>query len=187
MTLPGSSRASVSGSSHASRSGGYGGSSSRSRETASLGSSYANGLGMSRPAPDPRTFSDRDFWSCVPFVQRASSVQIRGDGWTWWKNARGVYDRGQVPAPGAVLVFKRHNAMSRGHVAVVRSVIDSRTIRIDHANWGRGSGKGKIELNVLAVDVSERNDWSRTRVWYGPTGEIGQTNYPTYGFIYPSD
>lgn len=136
--------------------------------------------------PDLSRFSDRRNWSCVPFVRRISAVQLRGDGWMWWQNAKGRYERGATPKPGAVMVFKRNGRMSRGHVAMVREIIDSRTIRIDHANWGRGPHKGKIDLGVIAKDVSKNNDWSLTRVWYTPINAMGDTSYPLYGFVYPT-
>lgn len=34
------------------------------------------------------------------------------------------------------------------------------------------------------VDVSPGNDWSLVRVWYPPVSGLGQTNYPTFGFIH---
>ena len=33
------------------------------------------------------------------------------------------------------------------------------------------------------IDVSPANDWSIVRVWWPPTGEMGITDYPAYGFI----
>jgi surface antigen len=125
------------------------------------------------------------FWSCVPFVKAVSTVQLAGDGWRWWDNAKGQYDRGQAPKAGSVLVFKRGKGLSRGHVAMVSEVVDKRTVRLDHANWGQGSRKGKIDLGVLAKDVSKNNDWSAVRVWYTPINDLGSTAYPTYGFVYP--
>ncbi|MBK1665068.1 hypothetical protein CKO38_10120 [Rhodospirillum rubrum] len=126
------------------------------------------------------------YWSCVPFVKASSSIALSGDGWQWWNNAEGRYDRGRTPSPGSVLVFKKKKGLSRGHVAVVRQVIDKRTVLIDHANWGQGSAKGRIEIGVRVRDVSKKNDWSATRVWYGPINSLGSTTYPTYGFIYPT-
>jgi len=32
--------------------------------------------------------------------------------------------------------------------------------------------------------VSPQGDWSQVRVWYGPTGGLGTSTYPTSGFIY---
>lgn len=130
--------------------------------------------------------SRRSYWSCVPYVQEVSAVRLSGDGWRWWDNASGRYDRGRSPRPGSVLVFKRSRDLDRGHVAVVRQIIDRRTIRVDHANWGQGSQKGRIDQGVLIRDVSAGNDWSMTRVWYSPINDLGSTTYPTYGFVYPA-
>ncbi|MCF8479638.1 MAG: CHAP domain-containing protein [Rhodospirillum sp.] len=124
------------------------------------------------------------YWSCVPFVKAVSTVQLSGDGWRWWENAQGRYKRGHAPKEGSVLVFKRNKGLSRGHVALVREVVDERTVRLDHANWGTGSQKGKIDLGVIARDVSIQNDWSAVRVWYSPINDLGSTAYPVYGFVY---
>lgn len=123
-------------------------------------------------------------WSCVPYARSVSNVKLRGDAWLWWEAAAGVYERGQAPRAGSVLVFRRHNSMTRGHVAVVRQVISDRKILIDHANWGDGR-RGKVDKSVAVVDVSVGNDWSETRVWYAPIRDYGSTIYPTAGFIHP--
>lgn len=123
-------------------------------------------------------------WSCVPYARSVSDIDVSGDAWQWWQNATGAYSKGQRPAPGSVLVFKRTKSMSRGHVAVVRQVVSNRKIIVDHANWGMGR-RGKIDTGVGIIDVSPQNDWSETRVWYSPIGDYGNTTYPTNGFIYP--
>jgi len=33
------------------------------------------------------------------------------------------------------------------------------------------------------IDVSTLNDWSEVRVWWPPSGQMGITPYPTYGFV----
>jgi surface antigen len=125
---------------------------------------------------------------CVPFAREVSGISLRGDAWTWWRAASGLYDRGQTPKPGAVVVFKRHGHMSHGHVAVVARVLNSRHILVDHANWAphRAAGRGQVTTMVAVIDVSRRNDWSEVRVWSVDTGEFGTSVYPTYGFIYPA-
>lgn len=123
-------------------------------------------------------------WSCVPYARSVSRVKLHGDAWLWWERAKNVYDRGQAPRSGSVLVFKRHNSMTRGHVAVVRKVISDRKVLINHANWGAGR-RGKVDTDVAVVDVSEGNDWTEVRVWYAPIRDYGTTIYPTAGFIYP--
>lgn len=96
--------------------------------------------------------------------------------------ASGVYQRGSRPEVGAVLNFRANGSMRLGHVAVVRDVVNSREIEIDHANWA-WSGKGNISRGVSVVDVSERNDWTAVRVELGHGEEFGSV-YGTYGFIY---
>jgi hypothetical protein len=76
--------------------------------------------------------------------------------------------------------------MRLGHVAAVRKIIDKRTLLISHANWSTIDGvRGHIEDDVMVVDASEANDWSRVRVWYTPNQALGGTEWPLHGFIYP--
>ncbi len=121
---------------------------------------------------------------CVPFARAASGIELKGNAVNWWDAAAGVYARGQAPEPGSVLNFRANGHMHLGHVAVVKQVVGSREIIIDHANWaGPGASKGGVSRSVSVVDVSERNDWSAVRVALGHTGDYGSV-YPTYGFIY---
>ena len=112
-------------------------------------------------------------------------MQIFGDAWTWWQKATGKYDEGQAPKPGAVLVFRSQGKMKLGHVAVVSQVITDRYIQVTHANWSPVEGhRGRVEENVNVLDVSDKGDWSKVKVWYGPLNDLGSTVYSTYGFIY---
>ena len=71
--------------------------------------------------------------SCVSL----SGIQIYGDAYTWWdKAAKQGYERGNVPKLNAVIVLKKSNRLSNGHVAMVRHITDSRHIEVTHANWG---------------------------------------------------
>jgi surface antigen len=119
---------------------------------------------------------------CVPFARAASGIELKGNAVNWWDAAAGVYERGSQPEAGAVLNFRANGGMRLGHVAVVRQVVNSREIEIDHANWA-WSGKGNISRGVAVVDVSERNDWTAVRVALGNGSEFGSI-YSTYGFIY---
>ncbi len=123
---------------------------------------------------------------CVPYAREASGISLRGDAWTWWGSAAGVYDRGHGPRVGAVVVFKRHGSMRRGHVAVVTEIINSREVLVDHANWGsrRLGGRGKVAKGMAVVDISPENDWTEVRVWNRRLDDYGSRVYPTYGFIY---
>jgi surface antigen len=125
------------------------------------------------------------YWQCVTFARAISGIELFGDAWTWWKQAIGKYARGDTPQAGAVLVFKPEGRMRHGHVAVVSQVLTDRIIQISHANWSPiGGERGKVEENVTVVDVSPKGDWTKVKVWYDPTRDMGTTVYPTYGFIY---
>jgi len=127
---------------------------------------------------------------CVPYARQVSGVAIMGDAWTWWGQARSSgYQTGGRPQEGAVMVFKRSGTMRRGHVAVVRQVVDSREVIVDHANWAsrRSGRKGRVDRGVSVIDVSPRNDWSMVRVWYPIVDDYGTSVYPLYGFVYGGD
>lgn len=115
---------------------------------------------------------------CVPFARMVSGLDLRGNAKTWWKAAKGVYDRGVQPKIGAVMSFAGSRAMPLGHVAVVSQVVSERKVLIDHANWDRN----RITLDQVAVDVSAKNDWSRVRI-QNSDGSLGRIN-PVNGFIY---
>jgi len=119
---------------------------------------------------------------CVPYARRVSGIQIFGDASGWWDKAEGHYARGRQPQRGSILAFRATGAMPGGHVAMVSRVIGQRQVLLDHANW---SYRGGIERDVLAEDVSDENDWSQVRVWYGPSGQLGSRTNPAFGFIYP--
>jgi hypothetical protein len=119
---------------------------------------------------------------CVPFARQESGIDIYGDANTWWMQAAGRYPRSSSPATGSVLVMRGYNDSSRGHVAVVRRVVSSRIILVDHANW---MNHGEITVNVPVLDVSDANDWSQVRVWWIPLSQWGARIYSTEGFIHP--
>ena len=120
---------------------------------------------------------------CVPYARQVSGVDLRGDAWTWWSQARGHYERGKKPRPGAVLVFQKTRTLPRGHLSVVTRIVGAREILITHANWGSTSDtRGQVARDVRVIDVSPGNDWSELRVWNG--GDFGKA-HPAAGFIYP--
>ncbi|WP_373320188.1 CHAP domain-containing protein [Gluconacetobacter sacchari] len=116
---------------------------------------------------------------CVAFAKSASNVMLRGNAANWWYNAAGVYARGAAPESGSILNFRANRRMPLGHVAVVRQVVDSRTIVIDQSHWAQRG----ISRNVAVIDVSPNNDWTAVRVALNKSGAYGSI-YPTYGFIY---
>jgi hypothetical protein len=78
------------------------------------------------------------------------------------------------------MVLNNYAGPNRGHVAVVRRVMDGREIRVDHANW---LDDGSIYVNDPVQDVSRDNDWSVVRVFNLKTGAWGGRLYPVQGFI----
>ena len=50
---------------------------------------------------------------CVPFARAASGIQIYGDAWTWWDQAKDKYERGSDPRVGAVIVFAKTSRACR--------------------------------------------------------------------------
>ncbi|GBQ93279.1 hypothetical protein AA23498_1681 [Acetobacter nitrogenifigens DSM 23921 = NBRC 105050] len=118
---------------------------------------------------------------CAPWAREHSNVALYGPAASWWRSANGKYARAAQPKPGAVLVFRSTSRLPDGHVSVVRSIEGPRAVLVDQANWS----PGHVDRRVPVVDVSARNDWSRVRVWWSPTGSMGRTVFPTYGFIIP--
>lgn len=116
---------------------------------------------------------------CVPFARTASGVSLKGNASTWWNASAGRYARGHAPHEGAVMAFSATRKMPMGHVAVVSKVVSERKILVDHANWTRN----KVSLQMVAIDVSAKNDWSAVRL-ESAGGSLGSV-YPIKGFIYP--
>ena len=116
---------------------------------------------------------------CVPYAREVSHIDLTGNAFLWWAEAAGRYARGDTPVEGAVLNFRAIGRMPLGHVAVVTSVINSRTILVTQANWVAGT----ITNDVTIKDVSPENNWSEVRVELGDSSTWGAA-YPTYGFIY---
>lgn len=143
-------------------------------------------LGAASLLAAPASASILDYvGECVPFARQASGIQIWGDAWTWWGQAQGKYQRGDVPEVGSVVAFAKSNALRLGHVSVVSRIIEPRVIMVTHANWSRFDGKrGQVEQDVTLFDVSRAGDWSEVKVWYRDTRGLGSTIYPVHGFIY---
>ncbi|MDE2266713.1 MAG: CHAP domain-containing protein [Alphaproteobacteria bacterium] len=133
-------------------------------------------------APNVRVEIPERPLTCVPYARAHSSVELRGDAWTWWRGAEGRYARAHWPSLGAVIVFSRRGGPAGGHVAVVRAVTSAREIRVDHANW---LGHGRIYLGDPVRDVSADNDWSLVNVWDSETGQWGVHDFAISGFVGP--
>lgn len=119
---------------------------------------------------------------CAPYAREVSGIQLYGQAASWWDQAEGQYARGTDPVPRGVLVFRPSSRLPSGHVAVVSEVVSSREIRVTQANWVHH----RITGGEPVLDVSAENDWSAVRVWWAPSGAIGASTYPTYGFIAPA-
>jgi hypothetical protein len=119
---------------------------------------------------------------CVPYARQQSRIPIRGDAWTWWKQAAGTYQRSSRPVVGSVMVFSKTRRNRYGHLAVVTQIVNDREIIARHANW---LNKGQIHIDTPIRDVSRNNDWSAVRVWYTPGNVFGKHDYPVSGFILP--
>ena len=101
----------------------------------------------------------------------------------WRDGMYGTWDndpRGSAPEKGSILVLYNYAGAQRGHLAVVRTLVSSREIRVDHANW---LNDGSIFVNNPVLDVSSANDWSAVRVFNLETGAWGSRVYPVRGFI----
>jgi surface antigen len=130
----------------------------------------------------PRTTRRENPLQCVPYARERSGIGIYGDAYTWWDKAAGRFARSNEPSEGSVMVLTNYAGPNRGHVAVVRQVIDTRTIKVDHANW---LDDGTIYTDDPVRDVSAANDWSEVRVFNLRTGAWGTRTYPVQGFIGP--
>jgi len=141
------------------------------------------GVEPERPRVDapPRVLDRAARLQCAPFARHASGIQIYGNANTWWRQAAGRYPRSSLPAPGSVLVMRGYHNPRRGHVAVVTTVVSSRIIRVDQANWLNG---GEVTVAVPVMDVSPSNDWSQVRVWHNPSGQWGVRVYGADGCIH---
>ena len=118
---------------------------------------------------------------CAPFARALTGVRLSGAAADWWQQAAGRYDRSHDPDVGSLLVFRRSARLPSGHVAVVSQVVNDRQIRVSQANWVHH----RVTEDQAVVDVSSAGDWSRVRVFWPPSGQMGTTDYPTYGFIRP--
>jgi hypothetical protein len=118
---------------------------------------------------------------CAPFARALTGVSLSGAAADWWWQADGRYARTQTPEVGSVLVLRRSGRLPSGHVAVVSAVVSRRQIMVTQANWVHH----RITEDQPVIDVSEGGDWSLVRVWWPPSGQMGTSFYPAFGFIRP--
>src|SRR4029077_2340825 len=118
--------------------------------------------------------------NCALYARGVTGVALFGAAGGWWGEALGRYERGQVPAVGSILVFKRSQRIPSGHVAVVARIVSAHEILVDHANWYHGT----VSRGMSVIDTSPANDWTSVAVLHSPSGTHG-ADYPTYGFVHP--
>ncbi|MBV9549590.1 MAG: CHAP domain-containing protein [Alphaproteobacteria bacterium] len=117
---------------------------------------------------------------CVEYARALSGLSIFGDAKYWWDRAKNLYSRASRPLEEAVMVFAGSSRLKRGHLAVVSQIVSAREIRVEQANW---LNKGEIDHDTPVLDVSDKNDWSRVRVWDVPSRQFGSRVYAISGFI----
>jgi hypothetical protein len=130
------------------------------------------------PAPSFEKSGKRLF--CVEFARNLSGLNIFGDAKYWWDRAKTAYARAAHPLQEAVMVFSGSSRLKRGHLAVVSEIVSPREIRVEQANW---LNRGEIDHATPILDVSEKNDWSKVRVWDMPSRQFGTRVYAISGFI----
>jgi surface antigen len=118
--------------------------------------------------------------NCALYARAETGVALYGSAGGWWDEANGRYERGSMPAVGAILVFKRTQRIPSGHVAVVSKIISAHEILVDHANWYHGT----VSRGMSVIDTSPGHDWTSVAVMDLPSRTHG-SDYPTYGFVYP--
>jgi surface antigen len=118
--------------------------------------------------------------NCALYARAVTGVDLYGAAGGWWDEAAGLYSRGQTPAVGSILVFRRTGRIPSGHVAVVSKVLGPGEILVDHANWSHGA----VSRDMPVVDTSPNHDWTMVAVLEPRSGQLG-ADYPTYGFVYP--
>jgi surface antigen len=120
--------------------------------------------------------------NCALYARAVTGVDLHGAAGSWWYRAAGHYPRGQVPAPGSILVFRPTRAMPSGHVAVVTKVVGPSMVLVDQSNWYHG----RVTLGTPVADTSPNHDWTTVAVMNLDSGQLGRDN-PTYGFVYPQN
>ncbi len=150
--------------------------------SACAGPHYYEGSLPDEPGRNLNLQSGQTPMQCAPYAREHSQVKIFGDAYTWWDQAQGRFARNPLPNEGSVMVLADYAGPKRGHLAVVKRMVSTREIRIDHANW---LNDGSIYVNNPVVDVSAANDWTAIKVWNIKTGRWGERIYSVKGFIGP--
>ena len=133
-----------------------------------------------RQPPKPTYEKSEKFLFCVEYARSLSGLNIFGDARHWWEKAKNLYARVSHPAEEAVMVFSGSARLAHGHLAVVSHIVSPREIRVEQANW---LNRGEIDRATPVLDVSDKNDWSKVRVWDVPSQQFGSRVYAISGFI----
>ncbi len=134
------------------------------------------------PLPQSMETGQYERIECARYARIHSDVKIYGDANAWWDLAGGRYARTDKPSIGSVIVLHDYASSTHGHVAIVKKTVNSRELRVDHANW---LNDGAIYLNNPVLDISKNNDWSVVKFWNIRAGAWGRNVYPVKGFIGP--
>src|SRR2546430_13087059 len=71
--------------------------------------------------------------NCALYARGVTGVALFGAAGGWWAEAQGRYERGQVPAVGSILVFKRTHRISPRPLPVRSRNINARENPLGHA------------------------------------------------------
>lgn len=128
-------------------------------------------------------FANRWIW-CTDYVASELGIGLFGDAKTWWNDSRFTstgYTKSSTPTVGAIIVFNSWTGNPYGHVGIVRSILSSSEILIDHSNW-HWDGNPQTGVGVKQASGS----WSQVKVKFNPgDANYGGTAYPVQGFLVP--
>lgn len=128
-------------------------------------------------------FASRWIW-CTDYVAYEIGIGHFGHAKTWWSDSRFTstgYTQSSTPAVGAIIVFNSWSSNAFGHVGIVRSILSSSEILIDHSNW-HWDGNPQTGVGVKQASGS----WSQVKVKYNPGDDnYGGSTYPVLGFLIP--
>lgn len=127
--------------------------------------------------------ANRWIW-CTDYVAAELGIGLYGDAKTWWDDSTFTstgYTKSSTPVVGSIVVFNSWDSNPYGHVGVVRQIVSSSEILIDHSNW---HWDGSILQGVGVKKYS--GSWTQVKVKYNPgDSTYPSTPYPVRGFLVP--
>lgn len=121
---------------------------------------------------------------CTDFVANDYNIGGYGDAKTWWDDTRFTstgYTKSSTPVVGAIVVFNGWSSNSYGHVAIVRQIVSSSEIKVDHSNW-HWDGNPLYGVGIKQASGS----WSSVKVKFNPgDSSYSSSTYPVRGFLIP--